>query len=784
MTAVIPIVIYYQTGLLLSIALCLGLAAKAFQLRHRPGAVWLALFMLAAAWWSLALLVEFTVTTIPEKVFWAKMEYLGSMSILVFLLLFALEFNDAQQFLKFTYWPFYLIMPVIILALTWTNDWHHLIWATFTPVDIPGSNSVLFGRGPLFWLVLGYAYLTLLAITLLFFRSALAYRHFHRRQAILMTVAILAPWLANIIYVSNLGPVPGMDFTPFGFVVTGILLALSIARWRFLELTPIIARDRLIEEMQHGVIVLDDAQRVIDINEAARQIFNRTPAIIGQSFPEQFPDLAGILDQPDTHHEREWPGPPPRILTVSGVELLNWRSQLTGYLVLCQDITVASQLQQEVWQRRLTQAVLEEREQLSNNLHAKTGQVLNQIVTLAQHASRLLEEEEFAAAAAVLARQGDIARGSGANIDEFMNRLPVTMSPPLDFFEALAQYIQNFGKTHKAEMTLTPPPESANTLLSPLIQIQLLRMIQESLPHLVQTGPALSVQVIISAGKEEVQTVIISHGHPADDPALSTCLQSWVAAAAGRVEIRTDAEQNGYIIIHLPRRKAMQNKSIADARILLVDDQDIVLESFEELLTEQGVQVVGTASSGPVAIEEVRRLQPDVVLMDIRLPGMSGLEATRHIKAEFPTIKVIVLTGSQSHTDLIDALRNGASGYLLKTLNPVRFLELLAGVINGETPLAPEMVGQVMTGLTQSGDKVSAVAMLSSQQIDVLRLVAKGLTYREVANALHLSQRTVQYHMDQIKDKLNVVSRAEAITQAVGLGVIDVLSTNILQKSD
>ena len=128
--------------------------------------------------------------------------------------------------------------------------------------------------------------------------------------------------------------------------------------------------------------------------------------------------------------------------------------------------------------------------------------------------------------------------------------------------------------------------------------------------HLVHTGPALSVQVIVSAGKEEVQTVIISHGHPADDPALPTGLQSRVAAAA-RVEIRTDAEQNGYIIIHLPRREAMQNKSIADARILLVDDQDIVLESFEELLTEQGVQVVGTASSGPVAIEEARRLQDD-----------------------------------------------------------------------------------------------------------------------------------------------------------------------------
>jgi hypothetical protein len=182
-TGVIPIVIYYQAGLLLSIVICLAVAVKGFQLRHRPGAVWLGLFMLAGAWWSLALLVEFSVTDIPAKIFWAKMEYLGSMSILIFLLFFALEFNGAQKFLKFPYWPLYFIMPGVILALTWTNDWHHLIWASFTPVDIPGSNSLLFGHGTLFGLVVGYSYLIMLVIGLLFFRSVLAYRHVHRRQA-------------------------------------------------------------------------------------------------------------------------------------------------------------------------------------------------------------------------------------------------------------------------------------------------------------------------------------------------------------------------------------------------------------------------------------------------------------------------------------------------------------------------------------------------------------------------------------------------------------------------
>ncbi len=766
-TGVIPIVIYYQAGLLFSITVCLGVAVKAIQMRRRAGALWLGLFMLAAAWWSLALLVEFTVTTIPAKIFWAKMEYLGSMSILIFLLFFALEFNNAQQLLKFPYWLLYFIMPVVILVLTWTNDWHHLIWASFTPVDIPGSNSLLFGHGTLFGLVVGYAYLTLLIVALLLFRSVLAYRHVHRRQAVLLTMAILTPWLGNVIYVLNLGPIPGMDFTPFGFALTGALLGLGIARWRFLELTPIIARERLIEEMQQGVIVLDDAQRIIDINLAARQILNLTLAIIGQSLPDQIPQFTIVLTETDSLHEIEWPGPPARTLSVSGLTLLNWRKQLAGYLIMCRDITEANQIQQELWQRQLAMAVMEERQQFSDDLHAKTGQVLDHLVALAHHASRLLEKEQHAAAAAVLAQQVEIARGGGANIDEFIRRLPSTIAPPPDFFEALTQYAHHFSQTRNVAISLTHPPEPADKLLSPLAQIQLLRIIQVTLLDMAQAGAGLSAQVIISAGEEEVQIVITQPGYQADEQAMASLFQSRAESVGGWVEIRAGSDQTGYIIIYLPRRKPAHNKAITTTRILLVDDQEILRESFEELLTSQGLQVVGSAGSGPEAIELARRLRPDVILMDIRMPGMSGLEATRRIKTESPYVKVIILTSSQSQQDLIESLRSGASGYLLKTLNPARFFDLLVGVINGDTPLAPEMVGQVMTDIAQTGDTTPGVALLSSHQLDVLRLVAQGLTYREVAERLHLSQRTVQYHIAQIKDKLNVASRAEAVGEAI-----------------
>jgi two-component system NarL family response regulator len=152
---------------------------------------------------------------------------------------------------------------------------------------------------------------------------------------------------------------------------------------------------------------------------------------------------------------------------------------------------------------------------------------------------------------------------------------------------------------------------------------------------------------------------------------------------------------------------------------------------------------------------------------------MSGIKATRRIKADQPHTKVIMLTASQDREDLFASLRSGANGYLLKTLDPVRFFDLLDGVVNGDTPLAPEMVGQLMTNVTDIEDGRPGVSMLSGQQIDVLRLSAQGFTYREMAELLHLSQRTVQYHMDQIKSKLNVSSRSEAVAQAIQLGLVE-----------
>lgn len=763
----IPIVTYYLLGLLFNAVISLGIAVKSLRMRHKPGNLWLGLFMLAVAWWSLALFGGFYVTTLPAKIFWAKMEYIGSMSALVGLLFFALEFGNMPQYFRYPYGLLYLLVPALSVLLAWSNEYHQLIWTSFTWVDIPGSNAVLFGHGPFFWVMIGYVYLCLAVVTILFLRTVLTYRHIHRRQAAIMVTAMLAPWSANILYIADAGLVPGWDLTPFGFAVSGALLAFSINRWGFLDLAPI-ARDRVIEEMQQGVVVLDDQQRIIDLNSAACALLDTTPAVIGQHLAQVAPLCQAIPATADMSTEIEWPEPTPRTLRVSNSPLLNQRQQLVGYLLTCRDITAEKQAQREIWEQQLAVAVLEERQQLSNQLHTETGRILKQVVGVTRSVIDLLEKEHNAAAVTVLSQLGDLAYLGGVDINEFIH----SSQPAPDFFPALRRYIHHFRHTYNLPVKLTHPSQPADQLLSPLGQIQLLRSLQEILLYIAQEMPGEPTRVIISYHQSQVQTVISKMVSPDRNPIDAQLLLSLVMPRleplGGVVEIFTEPGQEEQIIIDLPGPPTLPTDPVSSIRVVLVDDHQLLLKGFTELLQMQGIDVVGVAANGPEAIEQARRLQPDIVLMDLRLPGMSGLEATRLIKAEFPGIKVVLLTVSQEAEDMFEALRSGANGYLLKTMEPNEFLNTLTDVMKGDTPIAPDMVDLLMNDISRDD---GSAGLLSNQQRDILRLVVQGLTYREIGERLFLAERTVQYHMAQIRVKLNASSRAEAVAVATRLGL-------------
>lgn len=210
-------------------------------------------------------------------------------------------------------------------------------------------------------------------------------------------------------------------------------------------------------------------------------------------------------------------------------------------------------------------------------------------------------------------------------------------------------------------------------------------------------------------------------------------------------------------------------------KIIICDDQAVVRDGLEMLLTlEKDFEVIGTAQDGAEAVELVTKNQPDLVLMDLKMPGMNGIEATRQIRAKFPKVKVLVLTTYDDDEWVFDAIRAGASGYLLKDTPREKVIEAIRGTLEDKSFVDPAVAGKLMGQVASSQNQPSSLLTdkLTERETDVLRLLAKGLNNVEIAGQLHLSEGTVRNHVSAILDKLGVSDRTQAAVIAIqhGLG--------------
>lgn len=211
-------------------------------------------------------------------------------------------------------------------------------------------------------------------------------------------------------------------------------------------------------------------------------------------------------------------------------------------------------------------------------------------------------------------------------------------------------------------------------------------------------------------------------------------------------------------------------------KLLLVDDHAQFLRSLKALLSVKGYEVIGTASDGMEALKQARLLAPELILMDIEMPGCDGLTATRLIKAEMPQIKIVMLTVSASDEYLFEAIKSGASGYLLKSQSSDRFLEMVAQIEGGGAALPPDLAARLLDEFArQARNSVMPTAEtpteLTARQIEILTLVAQGLTYPQIGETLHLSEPTIRYHMGQILERLHLKNRTQVIAYAARHGL-------------
>ncbi|HLF08638.1 MAG TPA: response regulator transcription factor [Dehalococcoidia bacterium] len=204
-------------------------------------------------------------------------------------------------------------------------------------------------------------------------------------------------------------------------------------------------------------------------------------------------------------------------------------------------------------------------------------------------------------------------------------------------------------------------------------------------------------------------------------------------------------------------------------RVLVVDDHALFRDGIRSLLTARGFDVVGEADSGQEAIAKAASLQPDVVLMDVRMPVMGGLTATRTIKAASPTVKIVMLTVSEDDADLFEAIKAGADGYLLKKLRAEEFFDLLEGLERGEAAIPRPLAARILREFARGGAgpvQGSDADRLTQREEEILKLLAQGRSNREIAEALTISENTVKFHTKNILDKLHLRSRAEVVAYA------------------
>jgi two-component system, NarL family, nitrate/nitrite response regulator NarL len=208
--------------------------------------------------------------------------------------------------------------------------------------------------------------------------------------------------------------------------------------------------------------------------------------------------------------------------------------------------------------------------------------------------------------------------------------------------------------------------------------------------------------------------------------------------------------------------------AVSALRVVLVDDHEFVRSAIRHAISAPDIEVVGEAGSAEEAVEVATREHPDVVLLDIDLPGVSGVRILRELTPRLPDTHFVMLTVSENPRDMVDAIRSGADGYLTKSLSPAALQRSVRGIRHGDLPMPRRLAARLVRELARpspgNADR-SLPSTLTSREVEILRLLARGLTDREIADALTISARTVETHVGNILRKLGVHRRAEAARQ-------------------
>ena len=217
------------------------------------------------------------------------------------------------------------------------------------------------------------------------------------------------------------------------------------------------------------------------------------------------------------------------------------------------------------------------------------------------------------------------------------------------------------------------------------------------------------------------------------------------------------------------------NTTVTVPRVLIADDQTLFRSGLARLLDgDDRVSVIGEAGDGVEAVQKVSTLKPDIVLMDLRMPNLDGIEATRKVVAEHPEVKVLILTTFEADNHVIQALKVGASGYILKDSQPDAIVSSILAVAAGERVMSGAVASRVLEMLTGTTTPKEFYDGLTAREIEILKMLASGMANKQIAYKLKISEKTVRNHVSNMYEKLQIYDRSQAVLYAVRKGLVEV----------
>lgn len=515
----------YTSALIVITGMVFVVSGLAWRRRRVPGANPFIGLAVAATIWTAGNALELMVEPPDLKILFARIQYFGIVSVGCFWLLFILEYTRQTEILTRRGRLLIWLVPVIILLLVWTNDFHGLVWTDISPRNPRSGAPLVYSHGPGFWLLVCYSYGLILTGSAVLIRTIRLKPHLYRKQAITLLVAVSIPWIGNLLYLTGNTPIPGFDLTPPAFLISTFALGWSLFSFRLLELPPL-ARDVIMENMMDGILVVDMRYRLADMNNQIERMFNiRRDEFIGRPVWDILPETELLTDsccKPGaTPIEIEISHSAPRSLELRSAQLDDSKGSPVGHLVILRDITERKQQQAMLHaqqdalaaadrdRRRLieSEAVAEERNRIAQEIHDGLAQnlaALRMRITLWRDYARSQPEK-------MLEELDEVEAMVAGSLLEARRSIYALRPPALSgqgFFPALRRFIKGINEYYTLDVSLEVAGNESS--MPTALELTVFRVIQEALNNTARHAEARHAAIRIDLSAANRLTVTIA----------------------------------------------------------------------------------------------------------------------------------------------------------------------------------------------------------------------------------------------------------------------------------